>query len=145
MRISLLESKWRQICPYGNAVLIIKDQDEGVSAGGIVIPDAHREYKRRGWVLAVGGGCRTKDGRVHLPPYKPGDYIFADRAFKRPDETEDELFHDPTILLIRGDEPYAFFHREDCVGGDSRYALPKQHEELLKRFAFKPEPQEAAG
>lgn len=136
-RISILESKWKKIYPYSDNVLVIKDEDECISAGGIVIPDAAQQYKRRGWVLAVGGGVRT-NGKLHLPPYKPGDYLIADRPFSRPDETEDELFQDPSILMIRGDEPLAYIRREDCVGPDAKRAFPAKYQEILDRFGFKP-------
>ncbi len=143
MLISILESGWSKLLPYGDSVAIIKDADESVSAGGILIPGAHQEYKRRGWVLAVGGGCRTKNGGVVLPPYEPGDYLFADRNFVRPNEDEDEIFHDPTIMVIpvhtADDKPLAYIKRADCVGGYARYAFPKKYEEILKKYGFKPQ------
>lgn len=136
MKLPITESDFKKIYPVGDNVLIIKDDDEARSAGGVIIPDKHQEYKRRGWVLAVGGGCRTRDGRTHLPPYEPGDYLVADRAFVRPDEQEDELFGSPTILLIRGDEPLGFIRRADCRDG---YRLPEKYQPILDQFAFKPQ------
>jgi co-chaperonin GroES (HSP10) len=135
MRESITESKWKKVLPVGDSVLIIKEEDEGVSAGGVIIPEAHREYRRRGWVLAVGGGYRARDGSAIRMPYSPGDYIFADREYVRKDESEDEIFSDPSIILIRGNEPVAFIRREDCEG---RYKLPKKHLEIVEKYGHKP-------
>ena len=121
----------KELLPVGDNVFIIKDEEDAASPGGIVIPSAHRGYKRRGWVLAVGGGHRVKGGRVVPMPYKPGDYLFADRRFQRPDETEDEIFHNPTILLIRGDDPCVFIKHQDCTG---KYRLPEKLVPLVKKL-----------
>lgn len=128
---TLLESEISQFLPLGDNVAIIKDEDEGTSGGGIVIPDAHREYKRRGWVLAMGGGYRLEDGTYERLPYRVGDYLVCDRAFNRPDEREDELFSSPCILLIRGDEPLFFIRMRDCVG---KTKLPEKFLPLIKKL-----------
>lgn len=133
-RISIAEAGIEGLRPMADNVLVIKDEEEGVSQGGIVIPEAHRGYRRRGWVLAVGGGFIVNGVETPMP-YEPGDYLIADRAFQRPDESEDELFHNPTIILIRGDEPLGYIRRKDCKG---KHRLPKEHEELIKKFGFKP-------
>jgi co-chaperonin GroES (HSP10) len=133
-RVSITEAGIKGICPLADNVLIIKDEEEGVSAGGVIIPEVHRGYNRRGWVLAVGGGFNLHGVAIPMP-YEPGDYLFADRPFVRKDESEDELYHNPAICLIRGDEPLGFIRRADCKG---RYRLPKKYEEIVKQFGFKP-------
>jgi len=134
-RVSIVEAGIKGIRPRADNVLIIKDEEEGVSEGGIVIPEAHRGYNRRGWVLAVGGGFKLANG-VEVPmPYLPGDYLFADRAFQRPNEEEDEIYHNPSICLIRGDEPLAFIRRVDCKG---KYRLPEGFEDIVRKFGYAP-------
>ncbi len=46
----------RAIYPNGDNVFIAKDPNEPTSPGGIIIPDKHQVYKRRGWCLVPGGG-----------------------------------------------------------------------------------------
>jgi len=130
-----MDSDFTEIAPVGNNVFIIKDEDEGRSQGGIVIPEAHREYKRRGWVLSIGGGFRLKDGSIQRMPYGVGDYLIADRPFVRIHEDEDEVFSDPAILLIKGNEPVAFVRSKDCVGSQR---LPDKYLPILKKFGYDP-------
>jgi co-chaperonin GroES (HSP10) len=132
--MSIAEAGIRSIRPRADNVLIIKDEEDGVSPGGIVIPEAHRGYNRRGWVLAVGGGF-SLNGVVVPMPYEPGDYLIADRSFVRRDESEEELYHNPTIMLVRGDEPLAYIRRQDCKG---KRCLPERFEGILRQFGFKP-------
>jgi co-chaperonin GroES (HSP10) len=83
-------AEFKEFHPMGMNVLVAKDQDEAQSSGGVIIPERHREYRRRGWVIVAGDGQR-KGGKIVPPPYKPGDYIYADRHYARPDESEDEV------------------------------------------------------
>lgn len=102
-------TEFSEFHPLGWNVLIAKDQDDEQSLGGIVIPDKHQEYKRRGWVLAVGDGLMHK-GVTIRPPYKPGDYVYADRHFARPDESEDEvkISSDGVAVIISGREIWGY-------------------------------------
>lgn len=134
-RVSILEAGIKGIRPVGDNVLIIKDEEEGVTAGGIIIPEAHRGYRRRGWVLATGAGYRLLDGSIVRMPYLPGDYLFADRPFVRRDEGEDELYHNPTICIIKGDEPVGFIRRGDCKRS---YVLPARYNEIIEKFGYAP-------
>jgi len=137
-----MDSDISWISPVGNNVFIIKDEDDSRSQGGVIIPEAHREYKRRGWVLSIGGGLRLKDGFIQRMPYDVGDYLIADRPFVRMHEDEDEVFSDPAILLIRGDEPVAFVRRKDCVGSQR---LPEKYLPIIQKFGFNPGRKEQAG
>ena len=98
----------KELMPYSHNVWIAKDPDEWISPGGIIIPGAHQEFKRRGWCIVRGGGFTTKDGVVQRHPFKPGAYLICDRAFTRPDEKEDNLTEDndgaEVTMIIRGDE-----------------------------------------
>ena len=40
--------------PIGDRILVKRDSDENITAGGIIIPDAYAEKARTGVVLAVG-------------------------------------------------------------------------------------------
>ena len=130
-KVSLADSGIKAIVPYGDNVLLIKDEEDAVSRGGIVIPEAHRGYKRRGWVLATGAGYRAPNGETIPVPFKPGDYLIADRPYARTDESEDELFHDPTIIVVRGDEAAASVRACDCEG---KQKLPEKFKPLIEKF-----------
>lgn len=110
-------TEFKEFHPLGWHVLIAKDQDDAQSLGGIVIPDKHREYKRRGWVLAVGDGLRVGK-HIEKPPYRPGDYVFADRHFARPNEGEDEIAmtNDGVAVLVSGREIWGFVSPENVSG-----------------------------
>lgn len=102
-------TEFKEFHPLGMHVLIAKDQDEAASRGGIVLPEQHREYRRRGWVIAVGDGI-VKNGKLVPPPYKPGDYVYADRHYRRPDESEDEIAvtSDGVAVLIEGKDIWGY-------------------------------------
>ena len=101
--------------PMGTNVLVAKDPDQGQSPGGIIIPEANREYRRRGWCLAPGPGVMVKSGAIVPPQYKPGDYLVFDRHFIRPDDREDEVWRngDKVVALVKGEEVVAFWPAED--------------------------------
>lgn len=115
--------------PVGGTVVILKEADEAVSGGGIIIPEKHQDYKRRGWVVATGGGTTLKNGESVPLQFGVGDYLVADRRFVRQDEDEDELCKDPTLMVIRDDEYIAFIPEADCSGP---YARPKNFKRAMK-------------
>ena len=62
--------------PAHDRVIVRKDDPNKVSAGGIVIPDAHAEKATKGTVLAVGPGKYSEKTGVLIPmTVKPGDRI----------------------------------------------------------------------
>ncbi len=132
------------LLPMTDNVWIAKDPNEWVSPGGIIIPDAHQDYKRRGWCIVRGGGFTTEDGVVQRHPFKPGDYLICDRHFQRPDETEDELTHEnegkEVTCIIRGDEVCAFVAPKFRPYGESKIEVeykppPPWVKKLIKRFS----------
>ena len=98
------ECDFNEIRPIGNNALVIKDGNTDITEGGVILPAIAQDHKRRGWVLAVGGGVQLKGGTIVPPSYEPGDYVLADRHYSRPDEAEDEIFQNPSILLVKGEE-----------------------------------------
>lgn len=123
----------------GNHVLVAKDQDEAQSLLGIVIPEQHREYRRRGWVIAAGDGVMKK-GRLVPPPYKPGDYIYADRRYVRPDEREDEIAvaGEGVVVLWKGEDVQAYVSpvkKGEPTFGVTYKFPPAWASEAIKHFA----------
>ena len=50
-------------------------EEEGTSAGGIIIPDTVQEKPMEGKVIAVGSGTRGEDGKITPLDVKAGDKV----------------------------------------------------------------------
>jgi chaperonin GroES len=61
--------------PLQDRVLIRRIEQEGKTAGGIIIPDTAKEKPQEGEVIAVGSGVRGEDGEIHPLDVKAGDRI----------------------------------------------------------------------
>lgn len=61
--------------PLQDRVLIKRFEEETKTAGGIIIPDNHKEKSAQGEVVAVGSGYITKDGTVKALEVKKGDKV----------------------------------------------------------------------
>jgi chaperonin GroES len=61
--------------PLQDRVLIKRLEEETKTAGGIYIPDNHKEKPARGEVVAVGTGYRLQDGNVKALEVKAGDKV----------------------------------------------------------------------
>ncbi|MDH3884141.1 MAG: co-chaperone GroES [Desulfobacterales bacterium] len=61
--------------PLNDRVLVLREDEEQKSAGGIIIPDTAKEKPQRGKVVAVGSGKRDKDGKRIPLEVKVGDRI----------------------------------------------------------------------
>ena len=64
-----------KIRPLHDRVLVRRIEGEEKTSGGIIIPDTAQEKPMEGEVLAVGGGARGDDGKVHPLDVKAGDRI----------------------------------------------------------------------
>jgi chaperonin GroES len=64
-----------KIRPLQDRVLVQRIAEEGLSTGGIIIPDSAKEKPQEGKVVAVGGGRINDDGSVRKPGVKKGDSI----------------------------------------------------------------------
>ena len=61
--------------PLHDRVLVKRIDADAKTKGGIIIPDTVKEKPMEGEVVAVGGGIRTEDGRIHPLDVKKGDRI----------------------------------------------------------------------
>ena len=62
--------------PLHDRVLIKRVEQEEVTAGGIIIPDAAQEKAQIAQVVAVGPGKTTSEGKVIPLQVKEGDKVF---------------------------------------------------------------------
>lgn len=61
--------------PLNDRVLVLREDEEQKSAGGIIIPDTAKEKPQRGKVVEVGSGKMDKDGKRIPLEVKKGDRI----------------------------------------------------------------------
>lgn len=64
-----------KIRPLHDRILVEREEEERLSAGGIVIPDSATEKPIQGKVVAVGNGKLMEDGTVRPLDVKVGDKI----------------------------------------------------------------------
>jgi chaperonin GroES len=64
-----------KIRPLNDRVLVIREEEEQKSAGGVIIPDTAKEKPQRGKVVAVGPGKVGEDGKRTPLEVKSGDRI----------------------------------------------------------------------
>ena len=64
-----------KIKPLNDRVLVLREDEEQKSSGGIIIPDTAKEKPQRGKVVAVGSGKLGKDGKRTPLEVKAGDRI----------------------------------------------------------------------
>ncbi len=61
--------------PLGNRVVIEPNEQEEITAGGIVLPETAKEKPQKGKVLSVGPGDRDEDGKRIPMDVKEGDTV----------------------------------------------------------------------
>jgi len=64
-----------KIRPLNDRVLVIREEEEQKSAGGIIIPDTAKEKPQRGKVVAAGPGKMGDDGKRTPLEVKTGDRV----------------------------------------------------------------------
>ena len=64
-----------EIRPLNDRVLVLREDEEQKSAGGIIIPDTAKKKPQRGKVVAVGAGKVDRDGKRIPLEVKAGDRI----------------------------------------------------------------------
>jgi chaperonin GroES len=61
--------------PLHDRVLVRRIEEEGKTAGGIIIPDTAKEKPQEGEVIATGAGSKNEEGKVTPLDVKAGDRI----------------------------------------------------------------------
>jgi chaperonin GroES len=88
--------------PLGDRVVVEREESEGKTAGGIVLPDTAKDKPARGTVVSVGTGRLLDDGSRAAMQVKKGDrVIFSSYAPETIKVGEDEY------LLMREEDIYA--------------------------------------
>jgi chaperonin GroES len=87
------------IRPLHDRVVVRRMEEERMSAGGIVIPDAAAEKPSQGEVVAVGTGKQLDNGEVRALDVKIGDKIL----FGKYSGTEVRV-GDEDLLVMREDD-----------------------------------------
>lgn len=98
------------VFPRGNRVLVRRDQAEGVSRGGIIIPDAAQDKQQRGTVIALDPEYQPAADQAVGRALAVGDSVlftrFSGEGFK-PDNGDDLLLvkdEDIIAILVYGPE-----------------------------------------
>lgn len=85
--------------PIQDRVLVKRLEEETKTAGGIYIPDNHKEKPARGEVVAVGNGYRLANGDTRALEVKTGDKVI----FGKFSGTEVKVGTD-SFLIMKEDE-----------------------------------------
>jgi chaperonin GroES len=90
-----------KIVPLHDRVVLKREEAEGKTAGGIVLPDTAKDKPQKGTVISVGDGHITRDGKRQPLTLRAGDrVIFSSYA-------GDEI----TV----GDEQYLLLRESDVL------------------------------
>lgn len=65
--------------PLHDRVLVKRLEEETKTAGGIIIPDTHKEKSTQAEVIAVGTGYRLQDGTIKPLELKKGDRVLLNK------------------------------------------------------------------
>lgn len=80
--------------PLNDNVILKRDEGEGKTPGGIILPDIAKNKPETGVVVAVGPGKRDEQGRCNPISLKPGQRV----AFTR--YSGHEITHDEQDYLV---------------------------------------------
>jgi chaperonin GroES len=70
-----------KIRPLGDKVIVQRLEAQGVTAGGIVLPDSAKEKPQRGKIVSVGDGKQLDDGsRAEMSVKKGQEVLFTSYA-----------------------------------------------------------------
>jgi len=64
-----------KIRPLNDRILVVREDEENKTKGGIFIPDTAKEKPRKGKVVAVGPGSRDESGKRIPLDVKEGDRV----------------------------------------------------------------------
>jgi chaperonin GroES len=91
-----------EVRPLQDRVLIKRLEEETKTAGGIIIPDNHKEKPAMGEVINVGPGYRLNDGSVRELEVKKGDRVLFSK-------------YAGTDVKVEGNE-YLIMKEDDILG-----------------------------
>lgn len=91
-----------QVRPLQDRVLVERVEEEKKTAGGIIIPDNHKEKPAMGEVINVGPGYRLNDGSVRELEVKKGDRVLFSK-------------YAGTDVKVEGNE-YLIMKEDDILG-----------------------------
>ncbi len=69
------DGKACKLRPLGDRIAVIRDEPEGKSKGGILLPESAKETPKRGKVVAVGDGRLMEDGSRAAIEVAVGDTV----------------------------------------------------------------------
>ncbi len=100
------KKKGLKLQPLGDRVVIRRDESEGTTAGGIVLPESAKDKPARGVVVSVGDGKQLNDGTRSELQVKKGDRVifssYAGESFKVDDEELLLMREDDLLAVIDG-------------------------------------------
>lgn len=64
-----------KIRPLNDRVVVLREDKEQKSSGGIIIPDTAKEKPQRGKIVAVGSGKMGENGKRISLEVKKGDHV----------------------------------------------------------------------
>ncbi len=88
-----------KIKPLHDRVLVRRVEEEEVTKGGIIIPDTAKEKPTKGEIVAVGGGARDENGKIHPLDVKAGDIVL----FGKWGGTEIKIDDEELLILKESD------------------------------------------
>jgi chaperonin GroES len=93
-----------KIFPRGNRVLVRRDEAEGMSRGGIIIPDGAKDKQQRGTVLAVDPEYIQAENQATATKLSVGDTVlftrFSGEGFKPENGDDLLLVKDEDVIAI---------------------------------------------
>lgn len=100
------EKKALKLQPLGDRVVVEREESEGRTSGGILLPDAAKDKPTRGVVVSVGNGRLLDDGTRGTLQVKVGDrVIFTNWAGETLKHEDDELIlmrEEDILAIIEG-------------------------------------------
>lgn len=86
------------LCAVEDKILVVPDEAEEVTKGGIVLPEVSKERPCRGTVISVGPGATIAMTGLRAPmPVDVGDSVY----FTRFGGSELQLPDEPKVLVLR--------------------------------------------
>ena len=91
-----------KIRPLNDRILVKRLEEEGKTAGGIIIPDSAKEKPAEGEIVAVGPGKMNDKGERTAMDVKPGERVLFSK-------------YGGTDVKIEGDD-YLIMREDDILG-----------------------------